>query len=243
MEEQSENQIAEQENALSFFTKVGLVFTNPTRLFQSLRQRPEWILPVIVIIIISMISTFLISDLVMDSRIELLEMNDQLTDQQREMQIEGTKKFFGSTTGKIVTATVFPIIGTFLVVLVVGVAFLFTGNVVLGGSSTFKHMLAVASWGYLVSIVESVIKIPLMLAKGSIHVYTSLAVLFDTSEFNTVLFKIADAFDVFVIWRVIVWAIGFGIMYKFSKNKSLMAVIVLAVIYFAISIGLGSLFS
>jgi hypothetical protein len=159
------------------------------------------------------------------------------------MQIEGTKKFFGSTTGKIVTATVFPIIGTFLVVLVVGVAFLFTGNVVLGGSSTFKHMLAVASWGYLVSIVESVIKIPLMLAKGSIHVYTSLAVLFDTSEFNTVLFKIADAFDVFVIWRVIVWAIGFGIMYKFSKNKSLMAVIVLAVIYFAISIGLGSLFS
>jgi len=243
MEEQSENQIERQEESLSFFSKLGLVFSNPTRLFQNLKQRPEWLLPVIVIIVISMISTFLITDLILDSRIEILEMNEQLTDQQKELQIEGTKKFFGSTVGKIVTATVFPIFGTFILVLVVAAAFLFTGNVVLGGSSTFKHMLTVASWGYLVSIVESIVKIPLMLAKGSIHVYTSLAVLFDTSEFNTVLFKVADAFDVFVIWRIIVWAIGFGIMYKFSNNKSLAAIIALAIVYFAISIGFGSLFS
>jgi hypothetical protein len=242
MEEHSTVPTEDQTSNVSFFSKLGLVFTNPTRLFQHLSQNPQWVLPVIVIIVFSMISTFLISDLILDRQIEELEMKESLTDQQREMQIDGTRQFFGSTVGKIVVATVFPIFGTFVGVLVIAAAFIFTGNVVLGGSSTFKHMLSIASWGFIISLAESLIKIPLMLSKGSMHVYTSLAVLFDNSEFSTSLFKIADAFDIFVIWRIIVWAIGFGIMYKFSTNKSYVAIAALAVVYFAISIGLGSLF-
>ena len=103
-------------------------------------------------------------------------------------------------------------------------------------------MLAVYAWGFMVSIPEAVIKIPLMLAKNSIHVYTSLAIFFDPSESETVLFKIANAVDVFALWRVALWAIGFGVIYKFSAGKSYGVVGAWYVIWIVVSIALSSIF-
>ena len=74
------------------------------------------------------------------------------------------------------------------------------------------------------------------------QVYTSLAVLMDLADKKTVLFSILNAFDVFMIWKVILWSIGMSVIYQFSRAKGYTAVISLYVIFIAISVGLGQLF-
>ena len=80
----------------------------------------------------------------------------------------------------------------FVSILFVAAVFLLTGNFILGGESNYKTMLAVYSWGSMVGVLESIVKIPMMLANNSIHAYTSLAVLFDPSQAGTAIFKFAD---------------------------------------------------
>jgi hypothetical protein len=72
-------------------------------------------------------------------------------------------------------------------------------------------------------------------------VYTSLAIMFDSTESGTLLFSLANAVDIFSIWRLALWALGFGILYKFSQAKSWMAVGIWYVIGIFIYYGLNRL--
>jgi hypothetical protein len=125
---------------------------------------------------------------------------------------------------------------------IVALAFMVVGNFILGGEATFKQNYALFAWGSTIGIVESIVKIPMMLIKNSVEVYTSLAILMDSSESKTVMFKILNAFDIFAIWKVIVISIGFSILYKFSRGKSYSAIGGLYAIYILIAIGLSQLF-
>jgi len=233
---------AESTSKMSFLQKIILIFTNPTKVFENLKIYPDWILPTIIIIVLSIVSNNLLYDMIVDSEIEKLNNNTELSDAERDARMEGTKQFFNSPIGPIFIGVVMPIVIGFIAVFFMAAIFLLTGNFIMGGQSNYKSMLALSSWGFLISLPETVVKIPLILSKGSIQVYTSLAVLFDTDQAETVLFKIADAIDLFVFWRVAVWAIGFGVMYNFTKNKAVSAVVGLTLLYFVIKIGVGSLF-
>ncbi len=179
---------------------------------------------------------------IVNEEIEKLNNNTELSDEQRDARLKGTKQFFDSTIGSIIVGVVTPVLMGIITVLAVAVIFLIIGNIVFGGESNFKSMMSVAAWGFMIGIPETLIKIPLIISKGNLHVYSSLAVLFDKDQADTVLFKLADTVDLFVIWRIIVWSIGFAIMYKYTNNKSIAIMISLTVVYFTLKIGLGSLF-
>ena len=233
----AENQ---SEPKISVLEKLGLIFTNPVKVFKNITFFPDWITPIVLIIVFSIASSFFVYDLQIDAQEKKILSNENIPEQQKEIIAERFDEARNSDTRMIqpIIGIIIFIFGSFA--LVAGV-FLVTGKYILGGEADFKTLLAVYGWGYLVAIPESIIKIPLMLAKNSIHVYTSLAILFDPSEADTILFKIANAVDVFSLWRVVLWAIGFGIVFKFSQGRSYTVVGVLYVIYIAIYIGFSTL--
>lgn len=98
------------------------------------------------------------------------------------------------------------------------------------------------SWVGLIGALELLVRMPLVMAKGTMNVYTSLAVLMDVSQRKTVLFQLLNAFDVFTIWKIILWSMGMRIVYKFSSSKGYTATISLYLIYLVITIGLSQLF-
>jgi hypothetical protein len=55
------------------------------------------------------------------------------------------------------------------------------------------------------------------------------------------LFTLANAIDIFSIWKLAVWAIGFGVVYKFSSAKSWIAVGLWYVLGILIFYGLNTL--
>ena len=225
-----EQQEMPQEKTLSKGQLVTTIFTNPSQAFTSLVAKPNWILPVIIFFILGIASGYLTQDIQTNLAKERIAANEKMSEEMKD-QILAQMEAQASSPFKHVQM----IVGVLLVVLVpiffVAAVFLLTGNFVLGGESNYKTMLAVYSWGSMIGVLETIIKIPMMLASKSVHAYTSLAILFDTSEAGTALFKFANAIDVFSLWRVALWAIGFGIAYKFSKEKSYTAIGLLYVIY------------
>jgi hypothetical protein len=228
----------QQEAKLPFLTKLVLIFTNPSKVFANLKIYPDWVLPIILIIVVAIASSVLLKDLGIQAYKDKMMNSDKYSEEQKEQILEGMEKGKAFQT---VMGVVGPIAGIFVVFAVAtGVLFL-TANFVFGGASTFKTMFSVYTWGYIVSLLETLIKVPLILAKNSLHVYTSLAVLFDPAESDTALFKLANAVDIFSIWRLFLWGLGISIIYKFSQGKSYGIVIFWYIVWTLISIGLGSI--
>lgn len=242
MEENRVVQEKQQEEQLSFISKIALIFTNPSKFYGNLAQYPSWIGPTLVILVISLISGFLMRDLGIQAQKDKIIQSEKIPEARKEMILDRLEQGSGSPLQMIM---MFVSIAIFVFASIAAVSglYLFTGNTLLGGSANYKSMLAVYAWGLLVSIPEAIIKIPLALAKNSVHVYTSLAIFFDTSQSETTLFKIANAVDIFAIWRIVLWSIGFSIVYKFTRGKSYMVIGSWYVIWIAISIVFSNLFA
>ncbi len=228
-----------QEVQLSTGAKLGLIFTNPTRVFESLTKKPDWLIPTLIIVILSVASAYFLRDITMEMQKERILASENIPEEQKDAILQ---QFDQGGNMQVIMGMVGAVVFVFASFAIVAALFMFTGNVVLGGQANYKTMLAVYAWGFMASVPEAIIKIPLMLAKNSIHVYTSLAIFFDTSESETVLFKIANAVDIFALWRVALWAIGFGVVYKFTQGKSYAVIGAWYVIWVVVSIGLSSLF-
>jgi hypothetical protein len=223
---------------MSLMSKLINIFTSPEKVFKNLDLFPDWLIPTILVVIVSLISVYALQDITLQVQKDKIAASEKLSEEQKDQRLEimeNTKSI------QVYTQLGGVIVYTFASYLLVAALFLFSGNVILGGTAKYGSLLAVYAWGSLVYIPEAIIKIPLMLQKGSIHVYTSLAVLFDNSASETVLFKIANAFDIFSIWRIVLWIMGISIVYKFSKGKATFVVVTWHLIWIVVSIALSSL--
>jgi hypothetical protein len=225
-----EQQETLQEQTLSIGQLLTTIFTNPAQAFTSLVAKPNWLIPVIIMLVLSLASGYLIQDITTEMTRERIIASEQIPEQTKDQILANMEAQAGSPLAYVQMVIVILVV-VLVPIFFVAAVFLLAGNFIFGGESNYKTMLAVYSWGLMVSVPETIIKIPLMLMNKTIHVYTSLAVLFDTADSQTALFKFANSIDIFSLWRVVLWAIGFGVAYKFSKGKSYTAIGLLYVIY------------
>ena len=66
----------------------------------------------------------------------------------------------------------------------------------MGGSAKFGQLVNVSAWAYMIGILENIVKIPLMLSKWSLEVYTGLGVL-DIGEKGTFINSFLNGIDIF----------------------------------------------
>lgn len=239
MNEQLENEVQNVEK-MSFMTKATRLITEPQSMFENLRVYPDWLIPILVTLLVTVSFALLISDVLYEYQKEAIYENSMIPEEYKDVAIEQMEaKTPMRRNLETVGGSVFQII---IVSLIGAAAFLVVGNFIMGGQAKFKQMFALYSWVGLIGVLEMILKLPLILSKGSIHVYTSLAVFMDLADKKTILFSLLNAFDVFMIWKVILWSIGMSAIYQFSRAKGYTAVISLYAIFIAISIGLGQLF-
>jgi len=83
----------------------------------------------------------------------------------------------------------------------------------MGGSAKYGQLLNITAWAFMINILETIIKIPLMLSKWSLEVFTGLGVL-GIGEKGTFINSLLAGIDIFAIWRIVLIAIGMGIIYN-----------------------------
>jgi len=105
----------------------------------------------------------------------------------------------------------------------------------------FRRMFAFVSYSTVILALGGLIKIPLVLAKGSIDVRTSLAVLAPSVDLRSPVVVVLGSFDIFSIWQVVALCFGFGVLSGFGTKKSAGIVVGLWVILVVLRVGLSLL--
>ncbi len=237
----SETEPVEDQNAIQ---RIINVFFNPLKLFRYLRQKPEFMLPLVLAVLIGLGTAYLVYDIAIDDQIAKFEQNDRIPDEQKDLIIDRLEESRTGTT-RILYSVVIPFFMVIILFLLISAVFLFIGNVLLGGKAKYKQVLSVYGYSYLImGILGTIVKVPLILKQHTVKIDTSLAVLFSPTSMSTALYNFIGSFDIFTVWFLIVFGIGFAVIYRFSKLKALASVFIAWLAYVVIfKVLLGSLFA
>jgi hypothetical protein len=233
------NAPTEQLDEMSFFQRFGNIFANPRKAFESIDRRPTWLWPLLLVMVLTAVTTQIMFPVTMQAQLDNLRNNPDVSAE----QLQAIEQYSQPGAMQRIFALVGQIIFMPLFYLLLSGIFYFTGSVLLGGETTYKRVLSVLSWSGCISLVATLVVMPLIMIKKSLNVSISLALLLSADSVNTTLYRILSKIDFFTIWYMIVFAIGFSVIYKFSKAKAFMAVGALWVIWVAISVAFAGIFS
>ena len=170
---------------MQLFASFINTFTDPEYVFNELKEKNNWqtcAMPLVVLMVVGLISLVVLKDLYYDVQleqsIEWIENSSQIPDEQKEEAVENVYESFenpGTVSlaimwlSNILAGPLRVIFFTLIVLLIVKFFF--------GESANYSELLPYISYAYLVTVLETIVKTPLMLSKWSIEVYTGLGLL------------------------------------------------------------------
>lgn len=230
---------AAESKRMGLIGRIIGIFTSPKEAFHDINKKPDWLIPFLILIVVVTAVQFVLMDIGLADQLAKLEARD-MPEAQMEMarqQMQGSLKY--------IQFVVIPIMTLLTWCVVAGIHLLFT-NVLFGGETTFKKMFAVTAWSSLISVVAVLLRMLLVLSKGTSYgVTTSLAILLPTpglTESPSLLFKLLAHVDIFAIWGLILTAIGISEISKLDINKAATVVAIIWLIWVLISILLWGVF-
>ncbi len=220
-----------------FFQKWFHLYFSPEKTFRAIDEKPDWILPVSVVAILSALILILIFPQMRQLQVEHLMAAKNLSQAEAEQLL---------AKGEAFQKIIMPI-STFIMIFVTQIVasffFYLVGSVFLGGMVPYTKVLSM--WAYTslaVGIVAMIVRVPVILAKKTIAVQTSLAAFLSPDSKGTLLYKILSSFDIFILWQLVLMTVGFTVIYKFSQKKSATVVFGLWALWVVFSILLRSIF-
>ncbi len=230
--------VPEEKTTMSGFSKVINTYFEPRKVFESLKIKPTWLIPFIIVSVLGMASFWFTYPLIMKGVITNIQENERYTEEQKEMIIER----IGEAEHPPVYQLAFAPAGTLVYLVFISAVLYFVFNVLLGGSSSFKRVLSVFSYSSLIAIPKAIVHIPLAFARDTANVQTSLAILLSPDAKDSFLYKVLGGFDIFTLWQVIVLSLGLAVMYNYTTKKSFTVVLILWVLLIVVGAGVSSLF-
>ena len=216
------------------------IITSPKETFASVVAHPRWLGVLVLTTVIIAIGTALPmtteagKEATLRSSVEVTEaLGMQVSDQMYE-QMRGRMWFAPYQTAISVL-----IFSPIMAVAISGVLFL-VFNVVMGGTATFKQMFAVFVHAGVISSLQQLFTGPLNYFRGSVSSATNLAVLLPMIEAKSFLGRLLAGTDLFMIWRLLVLAIGLAVLYR---RRTQPIAITLLGIYAVIVLGFAAIMS
>jgi len=186
------------------------IFMSPRTAFEHIVQKPTWVVPIVLVIVVGCIWAVLTAPLMMDFQYEMMSSIEKFPAAQLEEMANNENNY----------AWVTPIIATPIIFLIITGVYLLTGNFIFGGQATFKQVWSVVCWSWVINIVGSSIMFGSMLGLGEFGSATSLAFIFGIEKYSLAFF-IFNQIDLLVLWQVAVAGIGLSVLYNFSQVKGI----------------------
>ena len=213
------------------------VFLSPIVAFSSIGvpRWSDWMVPVMLSTVVTISFIYFTQPIITEAQNAVVQMqlenNPNLSADQREQILQNMASF--ENTGKTI-GVIFASVGVLAFVILSALMCFLSANVILGANVTYLQMLTVAGYSYLIGIPEAIVKIPLILVKNSMSVYTGLG-LFLTEEMATQTFmgRLAAGVDLFGIWQVCILGIGIAVLGRVALTKSLVTMFILWMIWLA----------
>jgi hypothetical protein len=236
--EETVQTVQPEESTMGGLSKVVNIFFEPRKVFQSLKIKPTWLVPVIIVAVLGMGFFYYTFPYIMNEQVQNIRDNDRIPEEHKERIIERIREAEHPPLWQMAIAPA----GTLISLIIVAAVLFFVFNVLMGGDSGFRRVFSVYCYSSLIAIPAIIVKFPLVMMKGNINVQTSLGLLLSPDAKGSFLYSVLSSFDVFTLWQVILVSMGLGVMYKFSTKKSFTTVAILWVIWIFAKSGLSGVF-
>jgi hypothetical protein len=228
---------------LGLFARIVGMITAPRATYENVVKAPQ------------PFGILFVSALVIGIAQTVLQMDPRIQQASVEMQIQGYERFSGKAATPQVReqveqrskATVYltpigPLIALPIFCLLATAIYWVVFNAVLGGTASFKQVLAVVTHSQVFGAIGIVAGAPIQYSQGTLtpggpfNLGALVPMLPDSSVLKTLL----SWTSVFTVWSIIVSAIGLAVLYR---RKTLNIAIVLFIVYGLIMGGVASIFS
>jgi len=224
-------------------------FIAPSKTFADLRRNASWWGPFLLMVIFSMAFVYVGGQKVgfrkamenqMRAQPKQQEQIDQLPPDQKEQRLE---------TGTKITKTisyVFPLIQLLILVIIAAILFA-TFKFAAGADVSFKIALAIVVYAALPGLIRVVLAMLSLLAGASPDSFTFQNPVgtnpgyFMNPADSPFLYSLASSFDIFLIWTLVLTAIGFSTVSKVKRGTSLAIVFGWWLVFSLMGAGLASL--
>jgi len=216
------------------------IFTSPAKTFASIDLSPTWIVPLALVLAVNLVFVYFANNIILEET--LVQQEEAMVE--RGMDPEKIDEAIAQVEKWTpISIWVFTIIGPPIMLAIVSGVFLFVGNVILGGKTSFKKVLSVTAWSWLIFSLAGLVMLPLVLSQETMQISFSLATFMSEESKNTFLYRFLQKIDIFTIWWIAVYSIGLGVIYKMKTQKITRAVGIVYFIYAVVASALGGMFS
>ena len=132
------------------------------------------------------------------------------------------------------------IIGVPLGALITGGILFAIFNALMGGTASFKQVMAVVAHSQIISALAFLVTTPINYVKGTLTGATNLGVLFPMLDESSFFARLLGMMDLFLLWWLFVLSVGIAVLYK---RKTSSVAMVLFGIFFVIALGLAMFLS
>ncbi len=219
------------------FQRIAGVFFSPGETFDSIALRPDILAPLLILIVISLAANLLIAQhidftVITRDAIEQSPNASQMTPAQIERGVR-----FGAAIAKATTYAA-PVLQLIVLAIVSGI-FLISFRM-FGGEGDYKQSFSILVYGWYPLLVQAIIATVVLMNRKELTAWdlsnpvrSNLAFLVDR-KVQPFAAALLGSLDVFTIWSVVLFIIGYAAMSKLSKSKSAAIVIALWVLYIGI---------
>jgi hypothetical protein len=230
----------------------GVIFS-PKPTFESIVQRPTWVLPLVLIILVSTVVIFVFGQRVgwrgfierqdqANSRVQ--KQMENMTPDQRERMLE-TQTKYASIFGYVGV-----VLGTFVVAIVVAAVLLAAFNLIGGAKVNFMTSLAIVAHSWVPSIIGGILGILIIFLKDPStvdiqHLVAANAGAFLPDDAPKWQETLLSAFDLFTFWTIILMSFGYSATNpkKISFGKAFGTIVSVWLLYVIVKVGFTAAFS
>ncbi len=226
------------------------VFMEPRAVFTQLQERNNWkdiLLPLLITVAVGLVSMIFLGDLLIDVQLEQVEkyiMNSaQIPEDQKEERLaESLSNIRNPSPLIVVLGFVSGALSTPVRILMMALIVMLIGNFFFGGKSTYITIVTMTAYTYMITVVEALVKVPLMVTQWRVDIHTGLGLL-GIGEQGDFIYNFLSGMDLFAFWRVVVLAIGMNVLYRRDFRSFFIALSLYWILQTAFFTFIGTLFS
>ena len=214
MAETSDTPTAPAPSPANLFSRFFGVVFSPRPTFEGIVAATRWLGMLILIAVFMGAATFLFlstqvgRDAALEQQVSAMESFGVTVSDEMYAQIEG-RMAMARYTGAASQLVALPIV----YLIMAGILFAIF-NAAMGGDARFKQVFTVVTHSGAVSVVQQLFVMPLNYYRGSLSSPTNVAAMLPMLPEESFLTYLLGTVDLFVIWWVLVLAIGLAVLYK-----------------------------
>jgi hypothetical protein len=200
--------------SMNLFARFIGIITAPRATYEAVVARPTWLGMFLLTSVIMAFGAALPmtteagKQAAVDQQVSSLEaFGMQVTDEQYAQFQKGTAILPYTTAASVV-------FGGLVIALIMAAILWAIFNAALGGDAKYKQILSVLIHASVISAIGQLFTGPINYFRGAVGSATNLTALLPMLDDKSFAGKLAGAVDIFIIWWVIVLAIGLAVLYR-----------------------------